>query len=306
MPTHRRRRSPRRLSGLLLLVVAAGLGIAVLASVGHKSPELVRSTAPSKSTKTTKVTKSDLDADPLTSAAVRSYLAHRTGNISIAIDDLRTGQTFTYRPGIDEQTASIVKVTILATRLDETQSAGPLGEEDAETATGMIEESDNDDATDLWSEDGGAPAIARFCASAGCTDTHPNTQGYWGETLTTASDQIAILRQLIDPHSLLTPTSQAYELNLMRNVTSWERWGVPTGIPAGVSVAVKNGWVPIVAGNWQINTIGYVDAPGANAERYLLAILTNNDPTENYGIATDNALSQDIWRDLNPFTPTDK
>jgi beta-lactamase class A len=302
VPSHRRRQSPRRLSGLLLIVVAAGITIAVLASVGHKSNGVASATTTSQSTTATKSTKpsaAGLDANPLTSAAVRAYLAHRTGNISIAIDDLRTGQMFTYRPGIDEQTASIVKVTILATLLDETQGQRALTATETNETVGMIEESDNDDATALWNDDGGAPAIARFCASARCTDTHPNTQGYWGETLTTASDQIEILRQLIEPHSLLTAASQAYELNLMRNVTSWERWGVPTGIPASVSVAVKNGWVPIVAGNWQINTIGYVDAAGATAPRYLLAILTNNDPTENYGIATDDALSQYIWQDLD-------
>jgi len=29
-----------------------------------------------------------------------------------------------------------------------------------------------------------------------------------------------------------------------------------------VSVASNNGWVPIVAGNWQINGIGHVDGQG--------------------------------------------
>ncbi len=81
----------------------------------------------------------------------------------------------------------------------------------------------------------------------------------------------------------------------MENVVSWERWGVSAGPPAGVTVALKNGWVPIVEGNWQINSIGYISGQGRD---YLVAVLTNENPTEGYGVATINGMSRIIWSEL--------
>ena len=52
----------------------------------------------------------------------------------------------------------------------------------------MIEQSDNDDATDLWNDDGGAPGVAHFDSVIGLADTDPNY--HWGETTTTALDQL--------------------------------------------------------------------------------------------------------------------
>jgi len=161
----------------------------------------------------------------------------------------------------------------------------------------MIEESDNDDATDLWDEVGGSQAVARFDAFAGLTDTTPNAAGYWGETTTRALDQVRLLEHLVLPNSLLDDAARGYELGLMENVVPYERWGVSAGVPAGVTVALKNGWVPIVDGNWQINSIGYVDGQG---RAHIIAVLTNENLTEGYGIATIEGISRIVWSRLAP------
>ena len=161
----------------------------------------------------------------------------------------------------------------------------------------MIEESDNDDATDLWDEVVGSQAVARFDALAGLTDTIPNAAGYWGETTTTALDQVRLLEHLVLPNSLLDDAARGYELGLMENVVPYERWGVSAGVPAGVTVALKNGWVPIVDGNWQINSIGYVDGQG---RAYIIAVLTNENLTEGYGIATIEGIPRIVWSRLAP------
>jgi hypothetical protein len=60
----------------------------------------------------------------------------------------------------------------------------------------MIEDSDDNAATSLWSEVGGAPAISRYDDLAGLGATVPNTEGYWGETTTTpleAREQLGIV-----------------------------------------------------------------------------------------------------------------
>ena len=68
------------------------------------------------------------------------------------------------------------------------------------------------------------------------------------------------------------------------------------GVTPGATVALKNGWLPLEAtGDWQINSIGWVDGDGRN---YLVAVLTKNNATEGYGIATIEGLASLIWTGL--------
>ena len=229
---------------------------------------------------------------------MRAYLATRVGDITIALYDIKTAATYLYRPGIAEQTASIVKVDILETLLHHYQeSNSPLGAENEYLATLMIEDSDDGAATSLWDEVGGAPAISRYDDLAGLDATLPNTEGYWGETMTTALDQVVLLKHLVFANPVLDDASRAYELGLMRRVIPLDYWGITTGPTSSTLVAVKNGWVPIVAGNWQINSIGYVTGDGRS---YVLAVLTNENPTEYNGIETIDGISSRVWSALAP------
>lgn len=67
--------------------------------------------------------------------------------------------------------------------------------------------------------------------------------------------------------------------------------------PPGVTVALKDGWVPIVAGDWQTSSIGYVAGHG---RAYLVAVLTDANPTEGYGITTIDGISRVVWTRLAP------
>jgi hypothetical protein len=64
-----------------------------------------------------------------------------------------------------------------------------------------------------------------------------------------------------------------------------------------VTIALKNGWAPLNAGGWEINSIGYVDGGG---RRYLIAVLTHEDPSESYGSDTVEGISEIIWNELAP------
>lgn len=235
-------------------------------------------------------------SDPLTSTAMHHVVASRHGNISIAVADLLTRQEWLLNPRARDQTASIMKVDILETLLRHAMvTKTPLSEEQSETAQGMIEESDNDDATDLWNEDGGASGVGAYNRSAGLTQTTLNTQGFWGISLTSAADQIKLLRQLVGPGRLDGP-SRRYELNLMSHIEADQDWGVSGGVPAGVSVALKNGWVPITSDeNWEVNSIGRIKGDGRD---YLVAVLTRGDASEQYGIDTIEEVSRLIWGGL--------
>ncbi len=161
-------------------------------------------------------------------------------------------------------------------------------------AVPMIEESLDSAADALWVQLGPA-AIGAFERAAGMTQTVPATDGVWGTTTTTPMDRIALLRDLVFANPLLSNASRTYVLNLMEHVTPSQDWGVTGGVPAGVTVALKNGF-SIIDG-WQINSMGWVHGQGRN---YLIAVLTDGNPTEGYGIQTINAMSSLVWNGLGP------
>jgi Beta-lactamase enzyme family len=203
-----------------------------------------------------------------------------------------------WRPGVDEDTASIVKVDTLATLLHQDQTSGTsLSANEESLATSMIEISDNDAATDLWDDAGQATGIGSFDSLLDLNSTVPGSDGYWGLTQTTASDQIELPQSLVLPNQVLDAGSRAYELGLMEQVTSSEDWGVSSGVPQGVTVALKNGWLPLTATNWRINSVGWIDGQGRD---YLLAVLTDGNPTESYGIDTIQGISSLAWAALAP------
>jgi hypothetical protein len=241
--------------------------------------------------------------NPFKTAAMRHFVATRSGNITAAVYDVASGTTFLYRPGHREQTASIVKVNILALLLAQAQANHePLDGDDQATAEGMIEESDNDDATDLWAEEGGAPAVAAFDARLGMTHTTPNWA--WGLTETTPRDQLILLRHIALPNKVLHYDYRETELHLMEPVISFDYWGITAGPPPSAIVAVKNGWLPVSNG-WQINSIGMVRG---RHRFYLIAVMTNGNPSEGYGIDTIEGLSNIVWANLRdrlgPGSPT--
>ena len=240
--------------------------------------------------------------DPLGMAAA-AYVASRTGTIVAAVSDVGTGQTWSLGPQHPQAEASIVKLDILET-LYAQQDSGTQGlpPADQPLAQQMMEDSDNSAATSLWNAVGGPAKIQSFNTAAGLTHTSPSScvacAGFawpgWGLSTTTPADQLALLRQLVKPSTLLTGEQRHAALQLMENVAPSQRWGVPGGVPPQATVAVKDGWLPLDAANtdWQINSIGWVSGSGRD---YLMAVLTTGNPTEQYGIDTINGLSAIVW-----------
>jgi beta-lactamase class A len=241
-------------------------------------------------------------ANPFSSAAT-AYLAGRKGTVAAAVYDVRTGQTWQLGSGEAQPEASIVKLDILETLLARPRGAA-LSLADQALAKSMIEDSDNDAATSLWNEDGGAPGLTYYGDRAGLTQTTPSLcvacAGFafpgWGLSTTVPQDQLTLLKQLVvpGPSPLLSGAARSYALSLMEHVAAEQRWGISGGIPAGVTVALKNGWLPLdaAATNWQVNSIGWVSGDGRD---YLIAVLDTGNPTEQYGIDTISALSSLVW-----------
>jgi hypothetical protein len=168
----------------------------------------------------------------------------------------------------------------------------------------MILYSDNDAASTLWRHVGLAPGINDFNQILELEETYADESaekwGMWGVTKTTPSDQLTLLKSIVLPNSIITTKSQAYIQNLMEHVISSQRFGIPTGVPSKIKNGVKNGWYPVSAGNWQVNTVGYVLAPN---HRYLAAIMTAKNGTFNSGVNSVNKISQLLWSFESTQTP---
>jgi Beta-lactamase enzyme family len=263
------------------------------ASTAHPSQGAPRSSAPAPARE---------HRDPFGTAAT-SYLSTRTGTVLAAVYDVDTDRTWRLGQGRPQAEASVVKLDILETLLAEQGGGAGLPASDQSLARQMMEDSDNTAATSLWYQAGGPARIGLFNTSAGLSQTALSAcvvcQGFpwpgWGLSTTTPADQIALLRKLITPSSLLTSSERAYVLSLMENVAPAQRWGVSGGVPAQVTVALKNGWLPLEGtdSDWQINSVGWVTGGGRN---YLMAVLTTGNPTEQYGIDTIGRLAAMIWQ----------
>ena len=240
-------------------------------------------------------------------AAATSYLAGRAGTVLAAVYDLRTGRTWHLGQGGPQAEASVVKLDVLETLLAEhgQDDGAGLSDSDRLLTEQMIEYSDNDAATSLWYEVGGAARISSFNARAGLTRTAPSScvvcPGFswpgWGLTTTTPDDQLALLRQLVAPSPLLTGAERDYALSLMEDVTPAQRWGISGGVPAQVTVALKNGWLPLPGadGDWQVNSVGWISGQGRN---YLIAVLTTGNPSAQYGVDTIGQLAAMVWQGM--------
>ena len=226
--------------------------------------------------------------------------------IMAAVYDVDTGQEWSLGHGPAQAEASVVKLDILETllaRYRDAVSTLPAG--DLAGAQQMMEFSDNTAATALWLAAGGSGEIGSYNATVGlrdtalsqCVDCPEFPLPGWGLSTTTPEDQIALLRQLISPRSLLTASQRRYALRLMENITPSQRWGVSGGVPPGVTVALKNGWLPLDAAgdDWQVNSVGWICGDGRD---YLMAVLTTGSATEQDGIDLIDEVTGIVWRNM--------
>jgi hypothetical protein len=236
----------------------------------------------------------------------QSIIAGQQGLVDIAVYDSATGQTAHYtNSGGTFNTASIVKLSILEKTLVNNQAAGipTLTADQLANAEPMIENSDNNSATNLWIDIGGATPMDSFFSQLGMTSTTAGLEDEWGLTQTTALDQLKVVNALAYPGSVLSTSSAQQADSLLDQVEADQRWGVSGGVPSGVDIELKNGWLPdsetnsyVNTNDWEINSIGHIHGDGVD---YTIAVLTNADPNEQYGINTIQSLSTATWNDLS-------
>ncbi|MBM9505388.1 serine hydrolase [Streptomyces sp. KK5PA1] len=220
--------------------------------------------------------------------AVTALPGSDTGDVAVAVTDLDGDEVAGYDSAEDSDddtydTASIVKVDILAALLLRKQSAGTrMTERERDLATAMIEASDNDAATALWDTIGGSAGLDAANDTLGLAHTSGGSGELWGLTQTTAKDQVTLLRAVFGSHSPLSAASRTYIAGLMRSVETGQRWGVSAADSDDSGYALKNGWLQRSAtGLWDINSIGLVTYQG---HELLICVLSAGQHSEAGGI----------------------
>ncbi|WP_339129473.1 serine hydrolase [Streptomyces sp. f51] len=293
--THRISRAAR--------VLATSLGAAVILPIALAAAPAGAAAAPTVSCTSGKAGLAAKLKTDITAA-----LANRRGTVAIGLYDRSTNTTCTLRATTLFDSASTVKVTVLATLLwDAKKHNRYLTSTETSLATKMITQSDNASTTKLWNQLG-LTKIKGFLTAAGMTKTTPGTGGYWGLTQINVTDEQKLLKLVTAKNTVLSDNSRAYILKLMGQVISSQRWGTPAGAPSTVAVHVKNGWLSRSTNAWRVHSLGTFNGGGHD---YMMSVLTVGSSTMDYGVATIQGVAKAIHKDLVPtavapqrFTPT--
>ncbi|MDT5029208.1 MAG: hypothetical protein QOE61_5634 [Micromonosporaceae bacterium] len=237
-------------------------------------------------------------ADRARRAAAASKLARRKASLTatlnamaappgaphfaVAVLDHRTGVTYTFGADKAFETASVVKVEILAALLLDARDAGrTLTAMARHQANVMIRRSDNAAATAMFRKIGSVRGLRAANHTLGLTATVPSRR--WGWTKTTASDQVKLLDAIADPAGPLGDSNQTI-LNLMGSVVADQDWGVSAAAGTGESTVLKNGWMPrtSLGSGWAVNSVGRITGANTNV---TLAMMTRGHVTMRQGVA---------------------
>ncbi|MFJ8748431.1 serine hydrolase [Streptomyces sp. NPDC102441] len=231
---------------------------------------------------------------------ITASLKGHKSTTALAVQDHRTRTNCTLRPTRQVDSASVVKVTVLAALLwDAQKTKRPLTPHEGKLSTAMITESDNDATTELWDELGPAK-VKGFLKAAGMTRTAPDAEGAWGLTQITAQDEQRLLNLVTARNKVLDDRSRTFVLDRMRKVVPDQRWGVPAGAPGDATVQLKNGWLERSTHGWRVHSVGAFSGKGHD---YAITVLTQDNKTMEDGVDTIQAVSKAVHKDIGPARP---
>ena len=216
-------------------------------------------------------------------AALKKFDA-TSPEFSVAVLDKKTGERYEYRGTVKYDTASIVKVQVLACLLLRAQDAGrDLTASELSLAKRMIRLSDNNATTALFQHLGEVSAVTKSNRRLGLTQT--TVAESWGLTRTTADDQVKLLAELVDTKGPLDAGSRKLAFSLMNTVDDAQDWGVPAVAETGEVAIVKNGWDTRTkdGGLWAVNTVGRVTSKDDDVD-VSIAVLSHDNKSMAAGI----------------------
>ena len=214
-------------------------------------------------------------------------------------------QNTLYLANADQQLemASVVKVLIMLTMLDRAvQEHRYVAEDELELLWPMITESDNDSATYLWNQIGGAVGIRGYLSRIGVSGITPYNGPDWGTSVASAR-AVSLVLARVAFSDLLDDFSRKLALELLVKVIPSQRWGISPKAESRQDhkdiVGLKNGWYPEEQG-WRVNSAGFVVSSAGHQPAYVIAVMTNLQPNWPYGIDTVEGVSSRIHAVLHP------
>jgi beta-lactamase class A len=280
-------RISRRARGALSVALAAGVLVPLAAAAAPATAATPAVTCTSdKAGLAAKLTKD-----------ITAALKGRKSTTAVAVYDRTTNTRCNLRATQKFDSASVVKVTVLATLLwDAKKTNRLLTKKEVDLTTAMITKSDNTATSTLWKQLG-PTKIKGFLKAASMTQTTPGSGQYWGLTQITAHDEQQLLTLITAKNKVLSDNSRSYILSKMSKVIASQRWGVPAGAPASATVQLKNGWLSRSTHGWRVHSIGAFTGKGHN---YMITVLTHDNKTMNDGVNTIQAVARAVHKDLNP------
>jgi hypothetical protein len=257
-------------------------------TVAPTAPPVVGVPATATATATTQRPLAPLTTGQRVAAAVRAAVGTRETAVDVAVADLTSGESAHVGRGTPVRGASLIKLLIYLSRA----RRPPMGDHDAALAQAMIERSDNDAATALWragGEDAGVSAVVRATGMSRTTRV-PALLEPWDGWVTTASDQLRLLRQIRAGRGAGTVRLR----ELMSQVEADQSWGAGR-VPGVTGPFVKNGWLP-VSGAWVVSTDGCMTT--ANGHAVCVAVTSAGSPTMRAGVATVQAAATAAVRSI--------
>ncbi len=211
-------------------------------------------------------------------AGATSYLGQRTGRTAFAVVDSE-GRISGVNIHWTFPTASVVKAMLLTAYLRHLDAIGQhtIDSYSASFLYPMIHVSDNNAATTCWSIVGDA-GLYSVAAAAGMTDF--SVSGLWGTALLSPADQ-AHFFFIMD--SLIPREFVGYARFLLSTIEPSQSWGIPViARPLGYRTFFKDGSEPTGLGQ----LVHQVDRLEGHGRTFSIAVMTDGDPTMQYGIDT--------------------
>ena len=202
-----------------------------------------------------------------------AWLKKRSGVTAVAVVDT-AGVLHGWNDDRQFVTASVIKAMLLVEYL---RTHASVSSSALATLTPMIEFSDNNAAEAIYHVvgDGGLYALAK---AAGMK--HFAIYGQLFGAQLTAADQARYFYRL---PSLVPRAHRALALYLLSHIVSYQSWGVP-------AVARPRGWQVWFKGGWRGTSLGQlvhqVARLNKGARTFSMAVLTDGDPSQGYGIET--------------------
>ncbi len=202
---------------------------------------------------------------------LEEYLVNQGNDVAAVAYDVTRGRYYSYNKDGRSITGSSMKVVIMLTLLNMTESQG-REPNDTEMAllTTMIENSNNDAASTLYyNEIGGASGVNSYLNKIGITGLDPGPNA-WGDSTISPLVMTHVLTLLYEG-KVLTQQDRQLAVYLMEHIEADQQFGVGDSAPDGATVAMKNGWLQDDDGLWAVNSSGIVTL---GKETYIISVYT--------------------------------